>query len=392
MGISLVNQELSPNEQPVLYVNMVVEGGVAEANGVKAGDVVTAVNGDHNAVAMHNSPALFGAYLGEQPRPITLTFVAPTPTSEGGGSYGDGSYDGEDDTTNAGGSGDGSGSGAAASDDTVSSEAPAPAPAPSSETSPEVYKIAFAISDTHVSALADTLDSQIIATIASATNGASKEHMVLLFTDGSEGVDIRVAILSDPASASTVAAAIASPKYATTTAAALAGIGLQLTGGITALPMPGVSGKANFAELFGVDSPLHSDLGGPGDVDISYFQPPDSIPDAASNTLLLRAQAQTYMHSQTGAAPGTNQVRAGDEQDSRGVVSPRVQQALVGVGTFAVVLAAIAVVAIRRRKFATDEQPLHLWQQSEVETTVGATPNPASMPCAEAISAMETAL
>jgi hypothetical protein len=207
-------------------------------------------------------------------------------------------------------------------------------------------------------------------------------------------VDIRVAILSDPASASTVAAAIASPSYATSTAAALAGIGLQLTGGITALPMPGVSGKANFAELFGVDSPLHSDLGGPGDVDISYFQPPDvaSIPDVASNTLLLRAQAQTYMHSRTGTAPGTNQVRANDEEDTRGVVSPRVQQALVGAGTFAVVLAAIAGVASRRRKFATDEQPLHLWQQRGVETTVVATPNPASMPCADAISAMETAL
>jgi hypothetical protein len=255
-----------------------------------------------------------------------------------------------------------------------------------------VYKIAFAIGGAQVSTLADGLDNQIITTIASATNGASKEHMVVLFTDSTEGVDIRVVIMSDPASASAVAAAIASPHYATTTAAALAGIGLQLTGGITTLPMPGVSGIPSFSVLFGVDSPLHSDVGGPGDVHISYFQSPDSPSHVAPNTLRLRAQAQIYMHSRTGAAPETNQVRAGAEQGAGTGVSPQALGTFaVVLLPFAVVLAALAGVAIRRGRFATDEQPLQLWRQRGVETTVVATPNPASMGCA-AITAMEIAL
>jgi hypothetical protein len=71
MGISVGNSE---EDSSVLYVEMVVPGSVADQGGVKAGDVVSAVNGDHDAVVSNHTPDLFVAYVTPLVRPITLTF------------------------------------------------------------------------------------------------------------------------------------------------------------------------------------------------------------------------------------------------------------------------------------------------------------------------------
>ena len=62
----------------MLYVEMVVPGSVADQGGVKAGDVVSAVNGDHDAVVANHTPDLFVAYVTPLVRPITLTFERTT--------------------------------------------------------------------------------------------------------------------------------------------------------------------------------------------------------------------------------------------------------------------------------------------------------------------------
>jgi hypothetical protein len=71
MGMSVGNTE---KDSAVLYVELVVPGGVADQGGVKAGDVVSAVNGDHDAVVANHTPDLFVAYVSPLARPLTLTF------------------------------------------------------------------------------------------------------------------------------------------------------------------------------------------------------------------------------------------------------------------------------------------------------------------------------
>jgi hypothetical protein len=71
MGVSVGNLV---EHSSVLYVEMVDPGGVAEQGGVKAGDVVSAVNGDHDVLVANSTPDLFVAYVSLLARPITLTF------------------------------------------------------------------------------------------------------------------------------------------------------------------------------------------------------------------------------------------------------------------------------------------------------------------------------
>jgi hypothetical protein len=67
----------------VLLVAAVVEGGVAEAGGAQVNDVVTAVNGDSDALLTNNTPELFQAYESALPRPLVITF-----SRKGGGAAG----------------------------------------------------------------------------------------------------------------------------------------------------------------------------------------------------------------------------------------------------------------------------------------------------------------
>jgi hypothetical protein len=75
MGIQLVDTETP--EGVKLNVEMVVEGSAADSQGVLAGDLVVAVNGDYNAILANSSPSAFADYVGTLPRPVTLTFAVP---------------------------------------------------------------------------------------------------------------------------------------------------------------------------------------------------------------------------------------------------------------------------------------------------------------------------
>jgi hypothetical protein len=245
--------------------------------------------------------------------------------------------------------------------------------------------------------------------------------MIFLATDNDHGVEVRVALLCEPSAATAVAISVQSPEYATAVAAALGQLGLQLSGEVTAAPIPGVTGLAHFSDLFGGNSPLPSNLGGDGDIDVSYFES-DTTPTPHANvnlgsedvgsevdavSLSLRAQAQSYMafmrtrDTGEGASGSTHasQVQAGvrgADAGNAGTVSlhQQAQQALGAAAASAVALAVtmLAFVVRRMHSGSADGSP-HFWQAGGsmgVQADGVTTPNPISA-TADAL-AMETNL